>query len=229
MAQHFTSPPDPAETEFRASAAQRGGEAAEGFAPDTVPLWLWRGAWIALGSVIGIGVMGVALLSGGLADPPRAGPLIWSSGPLKALAVPSDYSITAGPILSLPATPYTLEITAAFSADSDHAARWEIVWDNDTAPGNFKIVLDGYGFFAVPPSQPDSTPFIHIRAPGQPNRVALFVSADGQGLLRINDEIAWRGSVPKAERAHVQVIGGKSSVSHFVIQHVALYAPLSHP
>jgi hypothetical protein len=222
MAQRFTSPPAPL------SAARRRAAAAEGFVPGTVPRWLWRSVWIALGSVIGIGGVGVALLAGGLADPPRAGPLIWAKGPLTTLAVPSDYSITAEPTLSLPSTPYTLEVAAMFSTDSDQAARWEIVWDNDPAPGGFRIALDGYGFFAVPPSRPDSTPFLHIRPPGQPNRVALSVSADGQGILRINDEIAWRGPVPGAERAHVQVIGGKSSVSHFTIQHIALYAPLSH-
>jgi hypothetical protein len=221
MGQHFTPPPD------LLSAAQRGGEAAKGFVPNAVPTWLWRGAWIALGSVVVIGVVGVALLLGGVADPPRAGPLIWSGGPLATLAVLPDYSITASPSISLPHSPYTLEITAEFSADSDPAARWEIVWDNDPAPGGFRIALDGYGFFAVPPSQPDSTPFFHIRPPGQPNRVALSAGADDQGLLRINDEIAWRGPVPKAAGVHVQVIGGKSTVSHFVIQHVALYAPLS--
>ena len=215
----LTSPPNPL-------SASSEGEKKREVTGDAIPRWLWRGAWIALGSVMVIGAMGVALLAGGLADPPRAGPLVWSIGPQTDLGVPPHYSIAASRPLRLSPVPYTLEVTAQFSQDGDPAAAWEIVWDKPAAP--FRVRLDSQGFISVAPSQPDSMPFIHVRPIGQPNRITLNVDATGQGVVRINDEIAWRGAVPAADSAYVQVTGGKTLVSHFVIQQIALYATLSH-
>jgi len=242
MRKRFASPPAPLHSGGEGSQALSsspspnsergsGGEVNSLAESDAIPRWLWRGAWVALGSVIVIGVVGVVLLSAGLADPPRAGPLVSSlesqesQTVLELLPDPADHYITSRPI-ALPHRPYTLEVTAQFSGDSDLAAVWEIVWDNPTAP--FKITLNSQGYFSVVPPLPDSMPFFHIRPVGQPNRIALNVEPDGQGTLRINDEIAWRGAVPVADSAHIQAEGGQSNISHFVIQHIALYAPLSH-
>ncbi len=182
---------------------------------------MWRSAWIALLTVVGLGVIVLVVLAGGAADPPRAGSLVWSAGPLPGTPLPTHYTIPAA--LSLP---YTLEIEAQFSTDSDANALWEIVFENsgNSAP-QFAIVLRDHRFFAIPPLQPDSIPFIHIRPAGEPNKLALDVEADRQATLRINDEIAWRGVVPTASTATIRSVGTASPTSRFVIRRVALYRP----
>ena len=85
----------------------------------------------------------------------------------------------------------------------------------------FSVLLNGYGFFAVPPIQPDFTPFIHIRTREESNKLTLNVGNGGQGVLRINDEIAWEGIVPSAYSAIIW----RSDTAQFTLERVALYAP----
>jgi len=88
-----------------------------------------------------------------------------------------------------------------------------------TAPLCF--LLNGYGFFAIPPLQPDFTPFIHIRTHGESNKLTLNVGNDGQSVLRINDEIAWKGIIPPAHTAVIR------HFAQFTLEQVTLYAPVS--
>jgi hypothetical protein len=176
--------------------------------------------------VIGVGLVTAVLLSGGAADPPRAGRLIWQAGPLPDAAASVYYSTVVGGPVDLPARPYTLEVAGQLAAGSDPAASWGIACDTGESAGPpFSITLDGQGFFSFPPFQPDSVPFIHIRPAGESNKLALNVEASGQATLRINDEIAWRGAVPDARRAQIVLVGGRATSSRLVVQRVALYAP----
>jgi hypothetical protein len=86
------------------------------------------------------------------------------------------------------------------------------------------MMISGQRFFAVSPMQPNSTPFIHIRPPGESNRLTIDVDMVGQATLRINDEIAWRGQLSPARTARIQLRGGRQSTTHIDIQHAALYA-----
>ncbi len=176
----------------------------------TIPRGLWRAAWISLLAVVAGGIITLILLAGGAADPPRAGPLIWQS--LRDTANSPYYT----PI-GMPAFPYTLEVTG--QADGP----WEITFRNTRGGIAFSIVLDGQGFFAVPPFQSDSIPFIHIRP--ESNKIALNVESSGQATLRINDEIAWRGVVPESNTAQIVLNGNDSPSDRLVIQRIALYAP----
>ncbi len=167
---------------------------------DDVPFWLWRGAWIAFLALLTLGAVMVALLSGGLADPPRAGPAVWQVGQLVNIHAPPNYTIELHSPIALPNRPYTLEIEATVID-----ASWGVTFDD---AAQFGIDVDGRGFFSVRPFQPDSTPFIHIRR--ESNKVALNVELSGQATLRINDEIAWRGVAPAAGYTTVHATGRKT-------------------
>lgn len=80
------------------------------------------------------------------------------------------------------------------------------------------ILLNGYGFFSVLPFQPDFTPFIHIRTNGESNKITLDVGKSGDTVLRINDEIAWKGLIPPTR--FVAVL----SAPRFTLEQVAIYA-----
>ena len=71
-----------------------------------MPRLLWRGAWAMLFGVIGAGLVTAALLSGGAADPPRAGRLIWQAGPLPDAVASVYYSTIVGSPIDLPTRPY---------------------------------------------------------------------------------------------------------------------------
>ncbi len=72
----------------------------------------------------------------------------------------------------------------------------------------------------MPPFQADSIPFIHIRP--ESNTIALSVESGGQATLRINDEIAWRGTIPES---HTAVVGNPTLADRLVVRRIALYAP----
>ncbi len=165
---------------------------------------MWRAAWILLLVVVVGGAITAVLLAGGAADPPRAGPLIWQWQP--------NTSPYYTPIV-LPAFPYTLEVTG------QAAVPWEIRF---TGPDTvFSILIDPRGFFAVPPFQADSIPFMHIRP--ESNTVALNVETSGQATLLINEEIAWRGTIPEARAA--QIVDPNDPKNPLEIQRIAVYSP----
>jgi hypothetical protein len=117
-----------------------------------------------------------------------------------------------------------LEIAARFSAGSDPAAAWGITLDPaNPAPAPFEIAIIGQRFFAVSPSSPDWRPFIHIRPLGTVNRLRLDVDSAGQGTLRINDEVAWRGPVPAARSAGLY-LRSRNAPATLDIDRTELYA-----
>src|SRR5579871_3666740 len=169
---------------------------------DDVPMWLWRLVRAGLAVIMILGAAGVLALAAGAADPPRAGRLIWDDGPLREVAVPARSSFTLDSIVELPAPPFTLEITAQFAARSDPAAAWGLQF-NSAASG---VMLDGYRFMAVLPG--DLAPFIHVRGPGESNKITLDVASQNQVTLRINDEIAWSGIISSLRTIKIVARGG---------------------
>jgi hypothetical protein len=217
--------------------------------PPEIPRWLWYGAWGALSVVVCGGLTLAFLLANGAADPPRAGPLVWQSGPLPTLSASPNYTTVAPDPIPLFRVPYTLEIAARFSVDSDPAAAWGIMLDpaqpsrSDvgarhaspsylaspsaqpaSTPAPFEIAIIGQRFFAVSPASPDWRPFIHIRPLGTVNLLRLDVDSTGHGTLRINDEIAWRGTVPAARSARLY-LRSRNATATLNVKRIAVYAP----
>lgn len=195
--------------------------------PEQIPHWLWYGAWGALFTIACGGLLLAVLLRNGAADPPRAGPLVWQRGPLPTLHVSPNYTTVETDTIPLFRVPYTLEIAGRFSADTDPAAAWGITFDQSSDQSDappFEIAIIGQRFFAVLPASPDSLPFIHIRPLGAVNRLRLDVDSAGQGILRINDEVAWRGLVPAARSARI-TLRSRKAPANLDVERVAVYAP----
>jgi hypothetical protein len=216
--------------------------------PPEIPRWLWFGAWGALITVVCGGLALAVLLLTGAADPPRAGPLVWQIVQFPTLNALPNYTTLAPNPIPLFRVPYTLEIAARFSADSDPVAAWGITLvpfpssrptvgarhaspsypaspdaASDAAPPPFEIAIIGGRFFAISPSSPDSRPFIHIRPLGTVNRLRLDVDSAGRGTLRINDEIAWRGPVPAARLARIY-LRSRNAPANLDVESVATYS-----
>lgn len=168
-----------------------------------VPPHKWRIAMTLLALVVGGGLLLTILLALGLADPPRAGALLWQGVPddswmpeAMAPATFADAAIQRAPV-DVPAPPFTLEMAARNTGSADSA--WGI-WlrVSPALAGGADEVLtvwirrEGYLSVGSVP-QPDWAGFIHIRP--DDNRLYLYVEADGGATLRINGESAWRGAL----------------------------------
>jgi hypothetical protein len=88
-----------------------------------------------------------------------------------------------------------------------------------------RILLNGYGFFAVIPPQPDFTPFIHIRTHGESNKLTLNVGNDGKSELRINDEIAWKGVILPPRSSAVHLINADG----FALENISIFSHSTIP
>ncbi|MEP7289205.1 MAG: hypothetical protein ABI947_25930 [Chloroflexota bacterium] len=187
---------------------------------DEMPAWMQRTAWSIFIGVLIIGVITVILLASGAADPPKAGLLIWDSGPFTAQVNPKQ-SVSLTDTFPLPYAAYTLEVTGSLSHTSDSLAAWGIAFA-DTAHVPFSVFVNGYRFFSMSPAQPDFTPFIHLRADS--NKITLDVDKSGWAVVRLNDEIAWRGQSPPSHQIAIRFQGGDTRSAQFVIQHIAVYA-----
>jgi hypothetical protein len=88
--------------------------------------------------------------------------------------------------------PLTLELSAQALPVSNGA--WGL-WLR--APGEvWHFLVSAEGCLSVSAdSHQHWFPFIHIH-PNSPNRLSLHLEADGSATLRINDEVAWTGTLP---------------------------------
>jgi hypothetical protein len=148
----------------------------------------WRAA---LGITLAIPVVGVvvmALLAMGVADPPRSDPLQWQTQSLAGWTSTGegDYRQNAAPVM-LPSAAFTLEISAVNTGPPDSA--WGVYFDAE--PPLFFLV-DNQGYFSATETlaEPDWRPFIHI-CPNTLNKLYILRESNGTLILRINDEIAW--------------------------------------
>jgi hypothetical protein len=202
--------------------------------------------WSGLFAVIALGIITVIALAGGTADPPRAGPLIYRSDKADNIPLPSSpYTLEVIGHLSTTSDPgaaWGIEITGVVAKGASiNIGSPSLLAERGSPLGSLdgllaqplfdpkgrgevnislRILLNGYGFFAVLPSQPDFTPFIHIHIHGESNKLTLNVGKDGQSVLRINDEIAWKGIIPHARSSAARLI----IPAGFTLEHVAVYA-----
>jgi hypothetical protein len=86
---------------------------------------------------------------------------------------------------------FTLELTADNSGTADSA--WGIALQASGELWTFLISREGY-FSVSADEKPHWAEFPHIRRDGD-NKLYLDVREDGAAIVRINDEIAWAGSI----------------------------------
>lgn len=182
---------------------------------------IWHVARLLFAGVIVGGVVAVALLSAGMADPPRVGPLAWDNSSSISVDLAPHYTIAqVGNPVALPPI-YTLEISATLSGDP--SASWRVNFLDSAERVLFAVTVDGQQFYTVPPFAPDSIPFIHLRSDS--NTLSWTTEANGRAILHINEEIAWHGFAPSAVTAQISAVGGRTQLAHLVINQIALYAP----
>jgi hypothetical protein len=184
----------------------------------------WKLAHFAVFFALLGGIVLALILSAGAADPPYAGPIWFSDGTPISLDVPASQTIPAGNPIVLPTGSYTLEISAAYSADSDPMAGWAISFVKaDQVVLEIWLYNDAY--FSMPPVFPDSASFFHIRPAGKVNQLYLDRRANGDAVLRFNREIAWHGKIIEADQIRLRARGGPLSASHLIIEQRVIYFP----
>ena len=145
----------------------------------------WRLTIALLAAISILGAALVVLLALGLAGPPRVGVLRWQANSIMGWPTSQEGEVTVHTAPVHLGQAFTLEITAANSGPEDSAWGFQLL--NAERPITLLVSNDGY--FSTFPYHPSWQEFLHIR-PHDTNRLSLSVSADGQGIVRINDEIA---------------------------------------
>ncbi|MBZ0299683.1 MAG: hypothetical protein K8J31_08090 [Anaerolineae bacterium] len=152
----------------------------------------WRIILTVLIILIAGGTALTVLLALGLADPPRIGTLQWQA------AAPDDWpehTDTTGvrrldaPV-ELPEV-FTLELTVRNAGPPDSA--WGLQLHNGESA--LTILIDNLGYWSLSTDdRPHWAEFMHLR-PGKSNQIALTITPNSSAILRINEEIAWAGSL----------------------------------
>jgi hypothetical protein len=163
---------------------------------NTPPI-LWRFALVMMFLVILSGIGLVAWLSIGIANPPRAGSLSWqaeSAEGWQSWQKSGDFELFSAP-LAISSPPFTLELTADNSGANDSA--WGVALQNSEYI--WKIVVNREGYLSINTDErPHWAEFMHIRRSGD-NKLYLDTREDGTATIRINDEIAWAGTLQLSE------------------------------
>jgi hypothetical protein len=128
----------------------------------------------------------IALLASGYADPPRAARLAIDLSSTDGLATNNGRTLIGS--LRAVSFPITIEVTASSNSAS---AAWGLWVYAEDGRHFYQIRGDGYWSMA---ENGGWQPFIHI-APEE-NTLYLHIESSGSATFRINDEIAWQGSLP---------------------------------
>jgi hypothetical protein len=139
-----------------------------------------------------VGVLIIILLSLGLADPPHAPTLVWQTDSLDRwplLQHANEYDFLIAPF-PLPQSPFTLEITA--SNEGTSASAWGFWLHTADRVQIFQVSNNGYVSISADETSHWSQ-FLHIRP--TTNKLYLDVQDDYFATFRVNDEIAWQGTI----------------------------------
>ncbi len=161
---------------------------------NAVPPRHWRLSLALLLLVIVGGIVLAVALALGLADPPRAGALVWETTSMD-VGWPLVKDLGGSPRLWLKRTraetrspPFTIEIEADVSnTDSSAWGLWVETQRDDV------LFLVGYGDYISTGSSLDWRNFIHVQP--RINHLYLNIEPDGMTTFRVNGEIAWRGQL----------------------------------
>lgn len=161
-----------------------------------------------------LGTLGVLLaiaatalwIAAGRADPPTAGPVVWSDAlPWAASALPADAETwwSAPQDRALPPDAFTLSVRATLAAGTSPLAAWGVwIAADDGTRAVFALDAGGYWTIRACPDPPPPiledcpalapewrwSPFPRIAAPGDRNTLTLHTEPDGALRLRLNQE-----------------------------------------
>jgi hypothetical protein len=148
----------------------------------------WRLALGVLGLTMSIGLLMVALLASGYANPIRGGDLILElEQPVLASAHISN-GMEFSEVDALPPPPFTIEVSAAFTTN----AEWGIWLGSGASLPQWRFLIDRDGYIATGAST-DSEWQQFIHAQPDTNLLYLHVSHENVATFRVNEEIAWIG------------------------------------
>lgn len=172
---------------------------------ETVSQHKWHLALSIFLITIIAGIAVVILLALGAANPPRAGELVWQADtahgwPLLPYSGQFDLHIAR---ISLPQSPFTLEIIA--SNEGTPASAWGL-WLR-TSDGIQSFLVSNEGYMSISNDENAHwAQFIHVRA--ATNKLYLHVQDDQAATFRINDEIAWQGTIMPLADWGIVLYGG---------------------
>jgi hypothetical protein len=166
---------------------------------DSVPRWVWR---LALGGavlVVAVTISGAVLLGLGAADPPNAGPVIWSdvalrwaAGPEVVLGAGEAQWFDSPPDAVLPEERFTLDVRARLSGDSGAGAAWGI-W-LETQDGTRVIyAISGEGYTTTRRCENSPTPYPppHEVERGGPPRSPIYFQQEIEDCPALRPEWRW--------------------------------------
>lgn len=216
-----------------------------------VPLWLWR----AVTRSLGVGLLGVATLATalyfGLADPPRAGPLLWqeeftgdlsrwqphtSAGSRLAAqegglaATFSAPGQTAWALTDAPPGPFTLEIAAAQTKGESGSVQYGLVWGWGDDSSYSAILVNGNGYAEAyqvgAGARTDWFRFAqwpHLLYGAEANRVRVDVRGAAVSV-RLNDELFLEEKVASFSGRRLGVLARSNGPGRVVFRWVRVWA-----
>lgn len=164
-------------------------------------------AWLRLLLCVGL-ISGVALallLAFGMNNPPLAGDLRVTTGKLESMLIPTNS--------------YTVVIAAKLPPEAPFSARWGILLLDAQQQPIFRVEVTADGYFRYLPGGDDLRAFPHLKADYA--ELSLHVERDGRATLRLNREIAWRGTLQPT--AQIDLLYPKAAELH--VAYIRLYTP----
>lgn len=219
-----------------------------------VPRWLWRTVSWGLGAaLLGVAVLATALFFG-LADPPRAGPLLWQEdfkadlnrwqfvtsdgatlaaqdGALAATFTAPDQLAFA--VTEAPTGDFTLEVAATQTAGESGSVRYGLVFDWQDEANYSAVLVNGNGYSEAYRQaggvRAEWFPFAqwpHLLYGAEANRVRVDVR--GASLsVRINDELLLEREVAGRSAPKLGVLARSVGPGRAVFSWVKVWAALN--
>jgi hypothetical protein len=149
----------------------------------------WHFTLATLVFTICAGALLMLLLAAGYANPP------YGQRVTLELEQPPESAYISGDIEfsevgTLPTPPFTIEVSATFTT----SAEWGIWLGNEPSLSTWRFLVDNDGYIAAGARNASQwQPFIHAQP--ETNRLYLHVSHRNLATFRVNEEIAWTGSL----------------------------------
>ncbi len=160
---------------------------------DHVPPHKWRAVISIVALLCLAAVLLVTALMLGAANPPQARTLILDVTPSTELpCAPLTSNSCVVSLGNLPAPPFTIE--AAARNDGVSTSGWGLWLGQREAPTDASLFLiDNDGYIVTNSTSDDWRQFIHARP--RENVLTLHVTESATATLRINEEVAWQGTL----------------------------------
>lgn len=160
----------------------------------------WRIAIVSLAVLLLAGTVLIVLIAAGIGNPPRAANLTFSAANPEAIGAPMQSGgFTHYPGTLLDTLPATLILQATQRGETESA--WGIWLETSANEPPLYLLIDGQGYTAAGMlPELEWRQFIHLRP--DTNTLYLHIDAERHATFRINDEIAWTGSLADGQAIH---------------------------